>query len=99
MIAMGKVMDSLRNDQPAAIGGDPVIGFTDYLNDDTGLIPSNVLEFRLESGGKLIARPSGTEPKLKMYLSVKGKTEDDAIQGIAAMTDAANKLLAERNTL
>ena len=97
MVAMGKVMDSLRNDPPAAIGDDPVIGFTDYLHDDTGLIPSNVLEFRLQSGGKLIARPSGTEPKLKMYLSVKGKTEEDSIRLLDEMNTAANKLLAERN--
>ncbi len=97
MIAMGKVMDSLRSDNPKSIAGSPVIGFTDYLNDDTGLIPSNVLEFRMENGSKLIARPSGTEPKLKMYLSVKGKSEADAIQAIADMTEDANKLLAERN--
>ena len=97
MIAMGKVMDSLRKDNPAAIAGSPVIGFTDYLNDDTGLIPSNVLEFRMENGSKLIARPSGTEPKLKMYLSAKGKSEEDAIRAIAEMTEDASKLLAERN--
>ena len=99
MIAMGKVMDSLRNDNPKTIAGDKVIGFTDYLNDDTGLIPSNVLEFRMESGAKLIARPSGTEPKLKMYLSVKGKSEDDASRLIAEMTADANRILEERTNL
>lgn len=99
MIAMGKVMDSLRNDPPKAIAGDPVIGFTDYLNDDTGLIPSNVLEFRMESGAKLIARPSGTEPKLKLYLSVKGTSEENAIQLIDEMTKDANELLASRVSL
>ena len=97
MVLMGKVMDSLRSDNPAAFAGDPVIGFTDYKNDDTGLIPSNVLEFRLESGAKVIARPSGTEPKLKLYLSVKGKTEADAVNALDALREDANRILTERS--
>ena len=96
MIQMGKVMDSLRNDPPAEIGGDKVIGHTDYKNDDTGLIKSNVLEFRMESGAKVIARPSGTEPKLKLYLSVKGKDEADSIKQMADLREAANALLLSR---
>ena len=96
MIQMGKVMDSLRNDPPAEIGGDKVIGKTDYKNDDTGLIKSNVLEFRMESGAKVIARPSGTEPKLKLYLSVKGKDEADSLQKMAELRETANALLTSR---
>ena len=96
MIQMGKVMDSLRNDPPAEIGGDKVIGRTDYKNDDTGLIKSNVLEFRMESGAKVIARPSGTEPKLKLYLSVKGNSEADALERMAALRKASNDLLTSR---
>jgi phosphoglucomutase len=96
MIQMGKVMDSLRSDPPTVIGNDKVIGRTDYKNDDTGLIKSNVLEFRMESGAKVIARPSGTEPKLKLYLSVKGKDEADSIQAMADLRSAANDLLTSR---
>ena len=73
------------------------MGFTDYQNDDTGLIPSNVLEFRLASGSKVIARPSGTEPKLKLYLSVKGSSEKDAIKVMAALNEDANRILLERS--
>ena len=96
MIQMGKVMDSLRNDPPAEIGGDKVTGRIDYKNDDTGLIKSNVLEFRMESGAKVIARPSGTEPKLKLYLSVKGTDEADSLTKMAALREAANALLTSR---
>ena len=91
-----KVMDSLRTDPPAEIGGDKVIGRTDYKNDDPGLIKSNVLEFRMESGAKVIARPSGTEPKLKLYLSVKGKDEADSLKKMADLREAANALLISR---
>ena len=97
MIAMKKVMDSLRTNNPAAFAGDPVVGFTDYQNDDTGLIPSNVLEFRLASGSKVIARPSGTEPKLKLYLSVKGSSEENAIKVMTALNEDANRILLERS--
>ena len=96
MVQMGKVMDSLRSDPPAEIGGDKVTGRTDYKNDDTGLIKSNVLEFRMESGAKVIARPSGTEPKLKLYLSVKGKDEADSLKKMADLREAANALLISR---
>ena len=99
MILMAKVMDSLRNDPPAEVGGDKVIGMTDYQNDDTGLIPSNVLEFRLESGAKLIARPSGTEPKLKMYLSVKGSSESESAAMMEQMLKTVNGLLSERSQM
>ncbi len=46
---------------------------TDYLNDETGLPRSDVMEFRLKDGRKFIVRPSGTEPKLKAYLFASGK--------------------------
>ena len=42
---------------------------------------SNVLEYRLENGCKLIVRPSGTEPKIKIYLSGKGATMEESLAG------------------
>ncbi len=99
MVAMKNVMDSLRNNNPADFAGDSVVGFTDYQNDNTGLIPSNVLEFRLASGSKVIARPSGTEPKLKLYLSVKGDSEESAIQAMTKLNEDANRILSERSAL
>ena len=65
----------------------------DYLHDDTGLIPSDVLEFRLEGEGKVIVRPSGTEPKLKMYLSVRGGTEAEALRALEELDAGANMLM------
>ena len=42
------------------------------------LPPSNVLEWRLEDGSKIIMRPSGTEPKLKVYVFARGQSERQA---------------------
>ncbi len=93
MAAMDALMKSLRTAPPAEIGGWKVSGTTDYLNDGTGLIPSDVLEFRLEDAGKVIVRPSGTEPKLKIYLSVRGSGEEDAAARLERLSRGAEALL------
>ena len=73
MAAMAALMERLRTAPPSEIAGQPVEAVTDYLRGDAGLIPADVLEFRLAGEGKVIVRPSGTEPKLKLYLSVRGR--------------------------
>ena len=93
MAAMDALMKSLRTVPPAEIGGWKVTGMTDYLGSDTGLIPSDVLEFRLEEAGKVIVRPSGTEPKLKLYLSVRGNGEEDAAARLERLSKGAEALL------
>ena len=93
MAAMDGLMKSLRTAPPAEIAGWKVAGMADYLNDNTGLIPSDVLEFRLEEAGKVIVRPSGTEPKLKVYLSVRGTGEDDAQARLEKLSQGAQALL------
>ncbi len=93
MAAMDALMKSLRTAPPAEIGGWKVNGMTDYLGSDTGLIPSDVLEFRLEDAGKVIVRPSGTEPKLKIYLSVRGSGEEDAAARLERLSRGAEALL------
>ena len=90
-------MTSLRTASPAEVAGLAVTGRTDYLHDNTGLIPSDVLELRLAGGAKLIVRPSGTEPKLKLYLSVKGGSEEEALRLLNALETGANALVTERS--
>lgn len=92
MKAMNDLMQSLRRDPPAEIAGKKVTGTVDYLGGDTGLIPSDVLEFRLEEEGKVIVRPSGTEPKLKLYLSVRGESEEDALLRLEQLEKGARPL-------
>ena len=97
MAAMGALMEGLRTAPPAEIAGQRVEAFTDYLREGTGLIPADVLEFRLAGEGKVIVRPSGTEPKLKLYLSVRGRTEEEAAGALAALEEAAGALMDRRS--
>ncbi len=78
---MKELMEQFRNDPPASIGGVKVSLVKDYLagttrdtssgktEDDIDLPSSNVLQFFLEDGAVVTARPSGTEPKIKFYAS------------------------------
>ena len=101
MKTMQKIMDTLRQEPPAEIAGTKVVGCSDYLlsqsyGDKEGVIDlpkSNVLEYRMENGCKLIVRPSGTEPKIKIYLSGKGATMEESLAEIEKMKAAAPGLL------
>ena len=88
---MNEIMSNLRNDPPAEIGGLKVVKFEDYKESTckdiaTGnvtqltLPKSNVLAFYLEGGCKAIVRPSGTEPKIKTYLTAKAPSHDAAVE-------------------
>lgn len=73
MRRMKEIMDRLRAEPPKSMGGNPVVGITDYATGIGGLPPSNVLSLRNAADAKVIIRPSGTEPKVKAYLSAKGQ--------------------------
>ncbi|RZJ60595.1 MAG: phospho-sugar mutase, partial [Hymenobacter sp.] len=77
-----EMMAELRKNPPATLAGSPVVEVRDYDNgkithlrtgkeESTGVESSNVLQFITEAGDKISARPSGTEPKIKFYFSVK----------------------------
>ena len=102
MNKMQEIMERLRNYTPTKIAGFTVIGWSDYktskrldgtMESEITLPKSNVLEYRLENGSKLIVRPSGTEPKLKLYLSAKGQTREASQEVIRAFKNCANELL------
>ena len=90
------MMADLRSNVPATIGGAVVTGVRDYKssmakNLATGeeevinLPKSNVLEFLLGNKGSVIARPSGTEPKVKFYYTAVGQNKDEAKALLDAM--------------
>ena len=81
-----RMMEEIRQAPPKQIGGFSVIEMRDYLcPEKTGLPSSNVLYFSLAEDGWCCMRPSGTEPKIKFYLGVKGRDADDARQRLARL--------------
>ena len=74
-----RIMESIRTNPLKEISGLKVKKIVDYLNDETGLPKSNVLKYYLEDDSWFVLRPSGTEPKIKLYLNAidKSKKESD----------------------
>ena len=75
---MKKMMEALRANPPKQIGGVRVTEIKDYSGGLDGLPKANVLSYSLEDGSTLIVRPSGTEPKVKVYIMTDGRDEDEA---------------------
>ncbi|MBE6612636.1 MAG: phospho-sugar mutase [Ruminococcaceae bacterium] len=92
---MKALMNRLRNNPPAELAGYRIIERRDYLNDtvldidtgkvtSTGLPTSNVLYYKTEENDVIVIRPSGTEPKIKLYILVNGDSAEDVSAKIAA---------------
>jgi len=99
MDKMTGILDSFRKNAPAEIAGDKVVAVADYLTHEakdlrTGAVEhidlptSNVLSYTTESGYGAIVRPSGTEPKIKIYITAIGKD-------IAEATAISEKIAAD----
>ena len=87
---MKAMMASMRNNPPATLGGEKVVRVRDLMK-DPDLPKSNVLQFYLESGTIVSARPSGTEPKIKFYINSMVPAGDGTDAWYAnAKTKAAN---------
>jgi phosphomannomutase len=87
------MMAALRDDLPQTVGG-VAASQVDDLRDGLGdLPPGDVLRFSLEDGSRLIVRPSGTEPKLKLYLDVRATTEKKARKRLAELAAGAREML------
>lgn len=91
---IGRIMSALRAAPPAHVGGVAVERIDDLLTGVDGLPPSDVLRLWLADGSRVIVRPSGTEPKLKVYLDVRGTSTADAADRLAAIEAGARELLA-----
>ncbi len=102
MRKMQQIMERLRAEIPSEIAGFAVQEHRDYQSaraycngqeTPIALPRSNVLEYRLQNGAKVIVRPSGTEPKLKLYLSAKGESRQNAQAVLEALKAGSNVLL------
>ncbi|MBQ1261308.1 MAG: phospho-sugar mutase [Clostridia bacterium] len=96
---MKALMSALRENPPADFGGVKVSQIRDYLlgtilekgsTTPTGLPSSNVLYYRLENGDVIVARPSGTEPKIKFYYLLQAEDESDAKAKLSRYAETLN---------
>ncbi len=106
MIAMDNLMTSLRETPPTAIAGLKVLGIADYQLSERRtadgevkpihLPKSNVLSYELENHNGLIVRPSGTEPKIKGYVTATGATPEKAAEVAATLVAETEALLSAK---
>lgn len=100
---IASMMENIRRKVPKQVGEWKVTQFRDYKEDvlldfaagtkgTTGLPASNVLYFELEDSAWCCIRPSGTEPKIKFYMGVRGQNSEDADRRLEALTEAAQEL-------
>ncbi|MDY4041491.1 MAG: phospho-sugar mutase [Collinsella sp.] len=89
---MAGIMAGLRKNPPAEIAGSPVEAMVDYAEGVNGLPAADVVEFDLAGGNKAIVRPSGTEPKIKLYVFAKG-ADAAAADALLEKIEAAGRAL------
>ncbi len=104
MEKMDEIMSHLREEIPSAIAGYNVLKIDDYLQsvstdltDKTqeviNLPKSNVIAYTLDNNNAIIVRPSGTEPKIKLYVTAVGSTSQKADDVTKVLVDAGEKML------
>ena len=95
MDKMSGIMQNLRENAPAEIAGYKVTEVTDYTKtEETGLPAANVLVYKLENNETVIVRPSGTEPKIKIYYTTLGKDLAEAQAEKDKLAEALKPIMA-----
>ncbi len=104
MQKMADMMSAVRDNLPDAVGGYKVVKVSDYkLKKETDLLTgkverislptSNVIALNLENDNAVIIRPSGTEPKIKLYVTAVGKTKEEALNVCETLVNSAKEIL------
>ncbi|THE07185.1 phospho-sugar mutase, partial [Microbacterium oleivorans] len=91
---IGKIMAALREAPPASVGSVAVERVEDLLLAPEGSPSGDILRMWLDDGSRVIVRPSGTEPKLKAYLDVRGESAEDAAGRLNAVDAGVRAILA-----
>ncbi|TPG05520.1 phospho-sugar mutase [Curtobacterium flaccumfaciens] len=91
---IGEVMTLLRSTPPASLGGLDVHTVTDYSDGVQGFPPSDILRYDLAGDARVIVRPSGTEPKVKVYIDTVADTPAEAQRLVDAIADAVRPLVS-----
>ena len=101
--AMQRTMKALRDNPPAQLLGTGVTAVGDYLQsvirhsdgrqETVDLPASDVLRFWLEGGAEVVVRPSGTEPKLKLYVTTVADSQAAACEAVQRLADCLSVIL------
>lgn len=92
---IGRIMQRLRDNPPVEIAGSPVSAFVDLASGDGALPPTDGLMFTLADDSRVIVRPSGTEPKVKVYLQSVVQVQDRDLSSARAQATAKLASLAD----
>jgi len=87
------ITDQLRAAPPTHIGEAAVARADDFLEGVESFPKDNILRYYMSDGSRVIVRPSGTEPKIKVYLDTAGETRSDAEAALAALEGSVRDLL------
>ncbi|MCF8549924.1 MAG: phospho-sugar mutase, partial [Pontimonas sp.] len=87
------ITDLLRAKEPAQIGEHVVVSADDFMTGVNYFPKDNILRYYLSDGSRVIVRPSGTEPKIKVYLDTAGTSRADAEAALSSLEKAVRNLL------
>src|SRR5690606_20118583 len=90
---ISRTMAALRTAVPTTIGSVVVESAEDLLTGADGAVAGDVLRYRLAGGARVIVRPSGTEPKLKIYIDASGATAEEAAATVTELEEGVRALL------
>ncbi|MBA8991712.1 phosphomannomutase [Curtobacterium pusillum] len=90
----GEIMAALRATPPSSLGGVDVLATTDYLDGVEGFPPSDILRYDLTGDARVIVRPSGTEPKVKVYIDTVATSSAEAQSLVDALAAAVRPLVS-----
>ncbi|WP_459129304.1 phospho-sugar mutase [Guggenheimella bovis] len=90
---IASLMERFRNEGISSIAGRKVLHFTDFLKDDTGLPKENVLKWIFEKDTWIAMRPSGTEPKLKIYIGASSASREETEEALKTIREELQEKL------
>lgn len=88
---IARIMKEFRKDPIKEIGGHNLVEVIDYQNDETGLPKSDVLKYILSDGSWYVLRPSGTEPKIKLYIYSNAENKEAGDKMVEQIYKTANE--------
>ncbi len=92
-VSGSSITQTLREQNLQTIGSRAIVHFDDFLDGVGSFPPEDIVRYFLDDGTRVIARPSGTEPKVKIYLDAEGKTAAEATKTLKNVESDIEKLV------